>query len=447
VYDNADVKEPLTATGGSAYDNPDLVEIDLSSYIPAGQGEAVQLRFGWTTDYPGEVDPGAWITYGWVIDDIKIIVKEEYDLKFLSADHHFTNAQYAQIPTEQISEMEVRVAVYNLGSDDLTNIVLNLLEGTDVVATGTLAALAPSATDTVVLTYTPDNTLGVKTYTLEVEPGETDVNPGNNQIPYEIKINVNENTYAADKLGFGETANEYEFTVALTTGDQSLRTIGVLYDIYENRELSGIDVRFFAGAENEIVVGIEDVTDERILIAESDPYLLETTDIGVVKSIELSQRPTLTAGKTYRVFVNAFGNEDVSLVSSGTTSRADQILLEGQDGSFFYISNRYAIPVIRMNFDPTLNISSNELNELGLTQYPNPFSNETTVQFTLKDASEVSYTVVDVTGKVVATANEGQLMAGVNEITIDGSSFANGVYYLNLTAGNSNVTHKMVVNK
>ena len=38
-------------------------------------------------------------------------------------------------------------------------------------------------------------------------------------------------------------------------------------------------------------------------------------------------------------------------------------------------------------------------------------------------------------------------MAGDHKITIDGTSFANGIYYLNIKAGESNVTRKMIVNK
>lgn len=450
IYDNADVKAMHAVGSSNPYGTQDFVEVDLAQHIPSGQGEAVQLRFGWTTNEPAAAtNPNVWVTYGWIIDDIKILVKGEYDLKFLSASHHFTNAEYSQIPTEQVSEMEVKAAVYNIGSEDLTGITLRLLEGGTEVATGTLAFLASSATDTVVLTYTPDNSLGVKTYTLEVEPAEVDENLGNNQSSYEIKIDVNENIYAADRLDFGEDESEYTFGIELQDdGYELFKTVGIYYDIYENRELFAIDIAPYAGEGNEISVGIELITEtEKILVSESDPYEIQASDVGSVISIELFETPTLLAGNTYRVFVNAFGSDEVSLVASGNTAESGQVTYERMDNTLIRITNMYAIPVIRMNFDETVSIKENELNELGLTQYPNPFSNETTVQFTLKDASEVSYTVVDVTGKVVATANEGQLMAGVNEITIDGSSFANGVYYLNLTAGNSNVTHKMVVNK
>jgi hypothetical protein len=85
-----------------------------------------------------------------------------------------------------------------------------------------------------------------------------------------------------------------------------------------------------------------------------------------------------------------------------------------------------------------LNVSKN---------FPNPFSNETTVEYTLENASEVNYTLVDLTGKTILEVNEGNVMAGKHEITIDGSSLANGVYYFNMTAGGAQTTHKMIVNK
>src|SRR5690554_7224920 len=61
-----------------------------------------------------------------------------------------------------------------------------------------------------------------------------------------------------------------------------------------------------------------------------------------------------------------------------------------------------------MNFDPTLSVENNELANLNVSQnFPNPFANETTVLFNLKETANVSYTVVDLTGKVVANVNEG----------------------------------------
>ena len=101
-----------------------------------------------------------------------------------------------------------------------------------------------------------------------------------------------------------------------------------------------------------------------------------------------------------------------------------------------------------MIFDPTISVESNEISNLNVSQnFPNPFSNETTVEYSLENASEVSYTVVDLAGNTILEVNEGNVSAGKHAITIDGSSLANGVYYFNMTAGGAQTTHKMIVNK
>ncbi|PKR82323.1 hypothetical protein CW751_03035 [Brumimicrobium salinarum] len=448
VYNNSD-KEALTATGGSAYPNPEIVEVDISSEI-AGQDD-LYLRFGWTTDLPTQAtNANVWVTYGWVIDDIKIAEKSDFDLRYVSSDHEFTGYQYSQVPDDQVSVLTVKSLFENRGKQDLTNVELYLIEGTDTIATSAnLASLPAGQLDSLEITYTPDNTMGVNTYTLGLGMTETDDNPGNNSIPYEIKFDVNDFTYAADQLNFGETASDYSLEIELTTGSVIYNSVGIGYDMFGDKQLTGIDVRIAAGEGEEISVGVElnDGQGGYSYVAASDLYTIQSSDIGQVITIPLESPVTLNSGNTYRAYVDAFGNNLIELAAAGTTTRPAQItFFDGADYS--YIGNLYRVPVIRLNFDPTVGIESNEMSNINIAQsYPNPFANETKVAFNLKEAAEVSYTVVDVAGNVVANVNEGNVMAGEHELTIDGSTFANGVYYLNIVAGDSRVTQKLVVNK
>lgn len=450
IYNN-DNKEMLTSTGGDYYPNPETIQVDVESYLTGTNMDEIQLRFGWTTRIAGSTNPNAWVTYGWAIDDIKFIEKSEFDLVHLSSGWHFDHFQYSTIPQSQTESIELSAysLVYNQGTSALTDVVLNLMMDGAVIASSTPMTLAAGATDSLFTTYVLTDDLGDRTITYELALAEEDENPGNNVISKEIKLKVSEDKFAIDRYDFGATPFEYEMQLELTSGPSVFNEVGVSYDIYETMEVTAVDVKFFKGAgEGEVVVGIIDYETGDV-IGETEPRELLASEVGMANVFSgVFETPlTLVGGKTYVAYVSAFTNTDISLVSSGETDFPAQILFDVLSEDRFYISNYYDMPYIRLNTDETVSIANNALNVLNVTQFPNPFANETTVKFNLQDASDVSYTVVDVTGKVVASSKAGKLMAGEHQITIDGTSFANGIYYLNLKADNAQVTHKMVVNK
>jgi hypothetical protein len=96
------------------------------------------------------------------------------------------------------------------------------------------------------------------------------------------------------------------------------------------------------------------------------------------------------------------------------------------------------------------NVSVNEQANNGVSvgqNQPNPVTNTTTIPYHLAQGSDVSITIIDVTGKVVYTEKRTAQAAGANQFTIDGSALAAGVYYYTVTAGAGSVTNKMIVTK
>ena len=75
VANNDDI-EPLTDVGGSAFDRPQLKRVNLTPFI-AGEEDDVMLRFFWD----GAINGPAmnYISYGWFIDDVKIVEGHSYD--------------------------------------------------------------------------------------------------------------------------------------------------------------------------------------------------------------------------------------------------------------------------------------------------------------------------------------------------------------------------------
>jgi len=77
--------------------------------------------------------------------------------------------------------------------------------------------------------------------------------------------------------------------------------------------------------------------------------------------------------------------------------------------------------------------------------YPNPFSERTTVELALSEQADVKVQVYNVLGQQVATVADGQLEAGNHELEWDGSSLSSGVYFVRMEAGDVTDTHKITV--
>jgi len=65
----------------------------------------------------------------------------------------------------------------------------------------------------------------------------------------------------------------------------------------------------------------------------------------------------------------------------------------------------------------------------------------------LVNAGNVTFTVTDVTGKIIESRNMGVLGAGDQNIEFDGSNLAGGIYYYTLTTNGKRSTKKFAVAK
>jgi hypothetical protein len=76
---------------------------------------------------------------------------------------------------------------------------------------------------------------------------------------------------------------------------------------------------------------------------------------------------------------------------------------------------------------------------------PNPFYNETRMQFTLPYSQSVTIRVLDNVGQVVAIpVNNVDYSSGTHAVTFSDNNLAAGVYYFNISAGTFNMTTRVV---
>ena len=77
--------------------------------------------------------------------------------------------------------------------------------------------------------------------------------------------------------------------------------------------------------------------------------------------------------------------------------------------------------------------------------YPNPVSQQTTIPFTLSQASDVTLTVYNALGKKVAVLASREMPAGAHEVQWNARSAASGLYVYKLVAGSKIKTRRMLV--
>ncbi|HLG35386.1 MAG TPA: T9SS type A sorting domain-containing protein [Bacteroidia bacterium] len=81
--------------------------------------------------------------------------------------------------------------------------------------------------------------------------------------------------------------------------------------------------------------------------------------------------------------------------------------------------------------------------------FPNPFSNTTTIQFTLPENDFAIVKVFDVTGRIIENLYDGETQAGeIYSVEFDGSRFNNGMYFLVMqTRSGVLQTRKLILDK
>jgi hypothetical protein len=118
-------------------------------------------------------------------------------------------------------------------------------------------------------------------------------------------------------------------------------------------------------------------------------------------------------------------------------------------------ANKLLVSVLEWfsSFTAIDNGSASKILDFELTaNYPNPFNPSTTIEYALKENSQVSLVIYNTLGEKVKTLVSEEQIANRYQVTWDGTNdlgakVASGVYLYRITAGNFVSTHKMILMK
>lgn len=402
--------------------------------------------------------------YHWQVDDVKIVETYEYDLRVTGNDHTYWDVvssstydslHYTVYPYSQLRPMGMNLSVLNNGSVDQTDVTANftVMRGSTTVLDQDQAVENLLAGETRRVFVTPDfippSEAGTYDVTCSVTSGATDLTPDDN-VGVETSFKVDEYLYARD----GGTVTGFD------DGDEAGGTLifGNIFQIQEEVELYSVAVALRNGAAPDqssigtLIQGELRAIDEDFSVIESTEEVIVTsgmlngTNGSNFTQLIFSDPVTLEAGQAYLLTVQAYGY--IRIGTNGVSEEQTSFIYyvsptQGENWFFTTVT-----PMVRMNFSPTVGIEdADRTNGLGLGQnMPNPSVNGTTViPYELTNAANVTFTVRDLSGKVVMAQSEGRRAAGVYRAELNTTALAEGAYTYTLTAGDVSLTKRMTV--
>ena len=107
----------------------------------------------------------------------------------------------------------------------------------------------------------------------------------------------------------------------------------------------------------------------------------------------------------------------------------------------------YSTNITSVNDIATVHNLQNLSFDFQLTNYPNPFNQNTTIEFNVPEKANVKLTVLDELGQLVKVLADETMQQGNQSFIFNREALAPGIYYLNLQVGEMAQTRKMLLIK
>lgn len=421
---------------GAIYANSETIIVDVSPILEAAANTTtVYVQFRWTTRFPSDPSLNAWTTFGWKIDDVEFITKPDNDAKVVSSYWGTNGLKYYRVPLTQVAEVDFSADVVNSGQNELktTTFSVDVNTGAWMESSASQDVMPNDTVTFTTLPYIP-SALGTYSSAYSIIHDSIDDVPSNNLIAatsFEVtnftfardNNSMNGYTFVNDSTEY-EVGNYFEVTVP-----QTVYAVDVVLS-----DQSEVDSEFSALIYED--TGGDSYIDAMQYVTESMIVLSEASMFGNVTTLNLVQPVELEPGKSYYVVVISY--DGLLNISTGGLS----------DGySYLWNDNQLALqnltPVIRLNFDPSVSLTENELLN-NVSVFPNPSTNDAKVEFNLANASDVTINVTDITGKTVETIKLGNVNAGVSSANLNVANYATGIYNVVITTNETSVTSKLI---
>ncbi|CAN5539135.1 hypothetical protein BH10BAC1_BH10BAC1_11200 [soil metagenome] len=287
----------------------------------------------------------------------------------------------------------LKVRLQNNSTTPLTSCTIIAKQGATTVATFPWTGSLPNAYDVT------DVTVGTATIT------------GNTTFTYSITTTdaISANNTATGTINYSNLqANSVSVTVKITTDRYGAETKWKLLNS------AGATVGSGGPYTNQTANGAYPQPDVNLTLPGLDCYTFELTD---------------AYGDG---FTGTYGNGSATIVAASVN------IFSITSFTTDYTSKAYK--VVATGVEENTQVSN-------VNVYPNPMTNNATVNFNVLTANNVSIILVNALGQTVMNENLGNVAAGEQSYSLDASKLDNGFYFLNITVGNNTITKKVAINK
>lgn len=432
--------------GNASTENPRLSSVNISSV--AGGAAQVWIRFRFV---------GGW-DYMWQVDDVAFVEAAGNDLQVLNVWHgDIINAwEYQEMPLAQVPEVIIGAVAFNNGGNAQNNAIYtyDISDANGTVDSGTFpannTAIASFGADTTWYStgFTPSAT-GQYTVTVSVAADETDEVPGNNEGT--SSFYVTDNIYAHDDID----NIEFQIYGGVDASNQANEyKVGMYYEILADATLTAVQVAFGANTStSSCIVEVFDAGDLESPLA-TEVYDIQAGDVPSPGDVELvnilidgGDGIDLAAGGTYFISIGNSGvGEELWILASAGDEDFGQLRYGpfGAGGAVNWYTGYTTSPVIRGNFDPTVDVAENEAVS-GVSIYPNPAADDMTVNFISKEDQDLTINVISATGALVAAEQVTTKAGQSNRINFNVADLAAGIYMVQIQGATSTLTQRVVV--
>jgi hypothetical protein len=222
----------------------------------------------------------------------------------------------------------------------------------------------------------------------------------------------------------------------------SITTPGIFPD-----SATGLNSAVVGQAYNQ-VIQVRVPTDTVVVIAGS-PQTVTINSITVLSFTNLPPGLTYTCTPSNCIFP---GGTNGCVEISGTPTTSGNFVLNAileTNGTFiiFPITRQDTVDYYNINVSPATGLAGNTKFGFNIEQNsPNPFNENTNIDFTVPSKSNIGFRVYNLLGKEVYN-NVFEASAGRNTISFDAKELNVGVYMYSLTLGATTLTKRMIISR
>ncbi|MDA7804316.1 T9SS type A sorting domain-containing protein [Crocinitomix sp.] len=446
---------PLTDGGGDVFGQPETRRYNMTAALDGATSILIRLFWDGAMNGP-EMN---YVDYAWFVDNIRIVEGHSYDMEiqtaYFRAGVGYSTAQgmeYYQIPLAQAEGMDIEFAgeAINQGGSTFTGAYLSAtvnMGGEVFSGTSDMFDIAPSEGDSLITTttYTPD---AMGTYDISW------MFLGDNPDTYNVNDELTDEFEVTDVVYARDNDNEAGSISNVTGNLNAPLLIGNTMDFFADATVGYIDVAISDAATN-----VDQLIFAQIMVLDGDgnfnyvdqtpDHVITSGDNGGFIRLAFDSPVELAAGESILLLAGHYGgSEEVEFSTAQSTDNFTVLGYTSGETTPFWLSNPRVVMIRAITTDEGIGINEVATTNFAIGQnMPNPFNDNSLINYDLNEAANVTVEIVDVTGKIVKTINQGTQDAGTYTLNLDANDFAGGLYYYTFTVGTEQVTKSMVITK